>query len=481
MIRRWRKSKEQFNKVVQEPEQDELDDLLVTEDTEIPLIIFPQTSIKETEVLRDTEGVQAGMPQDAGGLQAGVVRDAVDIQAELLRDTEGVQTELLRNAEGVQTELLRNAEGVQAELLRDIEGVQAELLQDAEGVQAELLRDIEEVQAQLSQDAGELYTELSQKAGQGEETELDTGEFSSDPNLWELEPYEISQLSKGGQTMLPLEPSKHRIGRRFRRAVVAASLALGIVNMSVVICMSGTYAWYRYITHRSVYTEEREVMVPYYLYLLENTSTDYFHLNVVNMHPDEQKQVVFCVSNEDIQNRLAYSVGRTSDFNYELALSYTQNIPLKYKLYRLEQAESTDPGAIAAQGIPAGSGTPVTTYWKKSGGVLPIDTARSEEETTTNNQMLYADSYVSDGLVNAGKYDIYPKDAENKQLHLETMFADTSGSTQYPKHYYLIEIDWDESRSNSFSSYLKETDLVYVMVRAIQPRPEIKAEAAPAP
>lgn len=242
-----------------------------------------------------------------------------------------------------------------------------------------------------------------------------------------------------------------------------------------------SFAWFYYRTERSVSTEDGEVMVPYYLYLLEETSSDYFHLNVVNMHPDEKKQVVFCVSNEDVSNKLAYSIGRTSDFNYELAMNYTQNIPLKYTLYRLEQTDSEYTGEKIITEVP-GSGTPVRTYWKKSGNHLPQDEERSSEETETNNREMYGDGEMAAGVINVGKYDVYPNDGDNQQLHLKTVFNGTSGSTSFPKHYYLIEIEWDDlKKTGTFSSYLKETDLVYVMVRAMQPRPEEKSTQSPQP
>lgn len=254
--------------------------------------------------------------------------------------------------------------------------------------------------------------------------------------------------------------------------------------------------------------------MPYYLYLLNSTSTDYFQLNVVNMHPEETKRVVFCVSNEDIDNQLVYAVGRNSDFNYELELTYTQNIPLAYTIYALDELTDTEKSEYesmteqekAASGIfetqsrvpeidengnvkKDSSGKiiyksdPLPQYWKKrkaddsSVKALQMDETESIDETDNNNKDLYGTAYneAGTGIVNIGKYDVYPDDVNGVALRLQTEF--NGNSTEYPKHYYLIEVDWAKDRKEAFSDYLKETDLIYVIVRAKQPRPEeVKTE-----
>lgn len=265
-----------------------------------------------------------------------------------------------------------------------------------------------------------------------------------------------------------------------RRKVIVATTTAACMMLLVSL------AWYLYISHRSVYTEDRSVMVPYYLYLLDGSGSDYFQLNEVNIHPEETKQVVFCVSNQDIDKDLSYSVGRSSDFKYELEMVYTQNIPLKYTLYELDEVTPSDLENLSSDVIVTqyeketeenGVIVPITEtkYWEKrktNSVTVPLarDETVSDNETANNNKELYTDNYQTSNIVNLGKYDIYPKDAGGEDLHLETVFNGTA--TEYPKHYYLIEIEWDKDSESSFSDYLKETDLVYVVVRAMQPRPE---------
>ena len=269
-------------------------------------------------------------------------------------------------------------------------------------------------------------------------------------------------------------------GARRRKIILTTTTA-------ACLMLFASLAWYLYISHRSVYTEDRSVMVPYYLYLLDGSGSDYFQLNEVDIHPEETKQVVFCVSNQDIDKDLSYSVGRSSDFKYELEMVYTQNIPLKYTLYALDEVTPDDPQNLSSDVIvtqyteevekeDGTTGTVTKTkYWEKrktDSAIVPLarDATVSDNETTSNNKELYTDNYAANNLVNIGRYDVYPKGADGNDLHLETVFNGTQ--TEYPKHYYLIEIEWDKDNASSFSDYLKETDLVYVVVRAMQPRPE---------
>jgi hypothetical protein len=66
-------------------------------------------------------------------------------------------------------------------------------------------------------------------------------------------------------------------------------------------------------------------------------------------------------------------------------------------------------------------------------------------------------------VVNSGTYTLYSRDSSGNALHLSY----SGGSYDYD--YYLIEIDWKDE--TSFEKSLKETDVNYVVVNAMQPKP----------
>lgn len=245
-----------------------------------------------------------------------------------------------------------------------------------------------------------------------------------------------------------------------------------VIEACILLLLS--FAWYYYVSHRNLLSEEREVMVPYYLYLLDETQSQYFQLQVVNMHPDEKKQVVVCVSNKDKdKSELSYSVGRESEFNYELEFAYTQNVPLDYTVYELKPVSLDQNGNVSAEDqrkdlVYMDSGT----VWEKVpngiGEIKPLELAQedSSQETADNNMEMYGNTDV----VNKGQYDIYKKDAGGNLLQLKTTL--NGEQSEYEYDYYLIEITW-KPEIKTFSQYLKETDLVYVIVKAVQPRPEV--------
>lgn len=281
--------------------------------------------------------------------------------------------------------------------------------------------------------------------------------------------------------------------KKGKKGTINRKIVLGTM---IVVCvfLSISLAWYYYNTRRLGNSEEREVMVPYYLYLLDENQADYFQLQVLNMHPDEKKQVIVCVSNEDKDgSQLNYSVSRNSLFNYELEMAYTQNIPLNYEIYELEKL---DDSMAAEEGVfkteyeyteivedGFGGQTQETrtgiNYWRKKksqagagDAAVPLQPKEpaSQEETIANNKEMYGTTY-EDEVVNVAKYDIYQTDADGNQFQLTTSF--NGALTQYEHHYYMIEIQWDDN-VRDFSKYLKEVDLVYVMVKAMQPEPKEK-------
>lgn len=218
-----------------------------------------------------------------------------------------------------------------------------------------------------------------------------------------------------------------------------------VIMVGVCLLLMIGFAWYYYLSHRQVMSEQREVMPPYYLYLVDEKGTDQLQLTIGNLHPGETKQVVFGVSNKNPEGGSgdSYTISKNSKFNYELELAYTQNLPVTYKVYALTKAE--------------GSGNDT----KKALTAV----SKSSELTNKNNNKMYGDK-VGD-TVNLGKYDLYNK-TSGADFDLATKVE--NGVVTFDLDYYMIEITWkDDIR---FSDYLKETDLVYVIVNAMQLEPE---------
>lgn len=82
-------------------------------------------------------------------------------------------------------------------------------------------------------------------------------------------------------------------------------------------------------------------------------------------------------------------------------------------------------------------------------------------------------------VVNKGIYDSYTKGGKGGVGGTEPLTLTTSlaqdGTVVYDKDFYLIEISWKDGID--FSNYTKETDLVDVIVRALQPKPSEKVQA----
>lgn len=252
---------------------------------------------------------------------------------------------------------------------------------------------------------------------------------------------------------------------------------MAVIMAVVSIFVMFSFAWWYYNSSRSVETENRKVMVPYYLYLLQENKTDYFQLQVVNMHPDETKRFIVCVSNKDKNDTdLSYTVGRESEFNYELEFAYTQNIPLDYSVYELAPVTLDENGNVK----PEDQGkelyrSDTGNVWEKikdsEGNVknLVRDEDASLKETNNSNKEMYGETEV----VNMGQYDVYALDANGKFMQLKTSYNGSESIYEYD--YYLVEINWKDGVRN-FGKYLKETDLVYVIVKAVQPKPEEKED-----
>lgn len=261
--------------------------------------------------------------------------------------------------------------------------------------------------------------------------------------------------------MQKMKVNKNKIEKN-KRKVIATSVLI-VFNMLLL-----SFAWYYYQTHLVFQSEEREVMPPYCLYLVDSNGTDALQLTIGNLHPGEKKQIVVGVSNKAVDggNQDSFNIARDSMFNYELELAYTKNLPVDYKVYSLAEVEGTNQenalnDNLVVVELETGEGQPVSKVFTKT--LLNKNAAESDKITDKNNNDMYGGS----GVVNIGQYDVYDK-TSNASFDLTTN-VDETGKVNFDLDYYLIEINWQQGIS--FSDYLKETDLVYVMVKALQLEP----------
>lgn len=263
--------------------------------------------------------------------------------------------------------------------------------------------------------------------------------------------------------MIKNENEKQKIHGKKRKSIVMIS------TLFALLMLITSFAWYAYYAKRSLNTQETQIRVPYYLYLLETDMTDYFSFEIINLHPEETKQVVFCVSNRDKQGTTAYHPGRETTFDYELELAYTQNMPVTYTLYEVEPDEIQD-GEVHEDDAFCVDGT----WWKKKYGnlnpsFLNINEKKSIQITKDNNIEMYGENWES--IINRVNYNVYTLDTRGLNPLNLSVTQDDEGMALYDYDYYMLEINWKEDAN--YVDYLKETDLIYVKVNAIQTRPEL--------
>ena len=90
---------------------------------------------------------------------------------------------------------------------------------------------------------------------------------------------------------------KNSIAKGLRMQVLAWAMIVGILML-----FGGTFAWYS-IKAREAESKPAEVMKPYYLVLLNPSETDVLQLSVGSLMPGRTKQVVFCVSNKNNEEK----------------------------------------------------------------------------------------------------------------------------------------------------------------------------------
>ena len=142
-------------------------------------------------------------------------------------------------------------------------------------------------------------------------------------------------------------------------------------------------------------------------------------------------------------------------------MAYTQNLPVTYNVYELTKVSTEAEGDITVEGKNSAK-----SYFKKQS---PLH-KRNEPDNISgeNNKEMYGEKVSS--TVNLGKYDIYDKTENTEEFLNLTTTVNDEGNITFDWDYYMIEIKWNDEIK--FSDYLKETDLVYVIVNAMQLEPK---------
>lgn len=242
--------------------------------------------------------------------------------------------------------------------------------------------------------------------------------------------------------------------KRGCQMIVAMTLVM------ILILVAVTYTWYTLLQNRRVNSEERDVMTPYYLYLVDKNGTDSLNLTVGNLHPGETKQIVIGVTNQKPNGAggSSYTIAKDSIFHYDLELTYTSNLPLNYTVYA-ENASATGADTRTISWTDKDNKEGEKIFQK-----ITRNESLSSEMTTKNN----TEMYQSNEVVNKGQYDIYDKNGDS-DFQLKTT-VDENGNVNFGLDYYLIELSWKDGIQ--FADYLKETDLMYVIVNAKQLEPK---------
>lgn len=234
-----------------------------------------------------------------------------------------------------------------------------------------------------------------------------------------------------------------------------------VIVVCVVMCLLAgtTFAWYLREDAKRSQTEEATVMAPYNLYLLNPNAEDSLQFAVGNLHPGEIKRTVVCVSNKRPSDYTGDEIdmagqARESKFGYDLMLVHTENLAVDYEVYPLERHEIHSGDTLTEEDIIMDDDTWDKFYWNKA-TADPLNGNDISQEMRTR---VFGDTDTSD-IVNVGTYWLSADEA------MELTYQ--NGNYEYD--YYLIEVRWQDI--SNFDDYKKETDLVYVVVNAKQPRP----------
>lgn len=228
-----------------------------------------------------------------------------------------------------------------------------------------------------------------------------------------------------------------------------------VTLVGITLLVGVTFAWYS-LQEREAETETYNVMKPYYLNLRDPRSTDLEQLSIGSLLQGEVAQIVFCVDTKEEEQ-----VNKdTTTFTYNLELVHTDNMVLEYEIYPLQETAEGESDLAITEEVQTGEGETesTVTYWRKSGGTL----TGSDVSATRHEQAgLTVLGRGTGDIVNRGTYIAYSGESNSLEL--------TVGGGSYTSQYFVLEISW--SITSGFDKYEKETDMIYVLAKAVQPEP----------
>lgn len=224
----------------------------------------------------------------------------------------------------------------------------------------------------------------------------------------------------------------------------------GVAVIGCLFIIGISYAWYTR-QERVAESDTLTVMTPYKLSLMNPSETDVLQLSIGSLLLDETKQIVFCVENGIEQENV--------ELNYEIEMIYTNNLALEYKIYELDTAADENNPYIVAEDIISVDGELQArrTYWDTKTGVAltgaDISDRRHDEAALNGDE------------VNSGTYVLYTEDSSGDSFQL------SSSENSVNAHFFVMEIKWKDGITG-YEDYEKETDMIFLVVRALQPKPE---------
>lgn len=296
------------------------------------------------------------------------------------------------------------------------------------------------------------------------------------------------------------QPAKKRQFHKERRIRLSVYVCCAVVGIALLVGI--TFAWYSQ-QKREAETNTANVMKPYYL-TLKPSGTDAQQLSIGSLLQGSTKQIVFCVSSDEEPQ---INKGTTT-FEYALELVHTDNMALKYEIYPLEETAEGESSIIVAEDIVKDSGEvdTRTTYWKKKtvGGVskpltgVDVSAERwvqagltgteganaagtdgaSEGTSGETGQAAGMTDAALENIINRGTYISYAKSAGNEDgtgVIDNGLVLEVGEGAVNNAQYFVLEVSW--SITSGFEKYDKETDMIYLLAKALQPEPEAVAAA----
>lgn len=266
------------------------------------------------------------------------------------------------------------------------------------------------------------------------------------------------------------EPHKKKLNKKKNRKKIMAITLF----VCFLMALGFSFSWYRYTKDNHADTKDVEIMTPYFLYLLNPDDTTSLQFSVGNIHPGETKQIVICVSNKRPEGVTdSIDIARESEFAYDIEFLYTENLKVDYKIFELDKTRYENENDIPSGGILVEE--VAGFYWTKKkyeddtdpNNIVNVERQLTVDKDVTDERLLSvfgADAAASgySGIHNKGKYLLYQHDGNGNELALKY-------DNEYEYDYYLVEISWQDGVN--FSEFTKETDLLYIVVNAKQPKP----------